>query len=315
MNRPAAALFASLALFGCDELNPADEGASGGEDELALFSVAPDVGACAAGALTPEYQARIVQRVNQIRLHHELPPVAISQGRAPAAQAAALVAVANAKLSHSPSPGAFCYSAEAAEASSESLLFLSAGNQVGNVRDPDRFLGDWLRDANVASLGHRRWLLDPFVAEVAFGFVQGEPKVDFPYSPVVGAALHVVDDQDTDLSWWPNDFVAYPFGLYPAGFVDRDWLFSFSVVADKSQRLGSANKVSFASATVEVKDESGAALAVSGVSGADDLIGLPNVLTWRADGVAHGELYTVRVGGVSVDGVARDFEYEFLLVP
>lgn len=55
MNRPAAALFASLALFGCDELNPADEGASGGEDELALFSVAPDVGACAAGALTPEY--------------------------------------------------------------------------------------------------------------------------------------------------------------------------------------------------------------------------------------------------------------------
>lgn len=315
MKRPTTALLVSLALLGCDELSPADEGTSGAEDEIALYSTPPDVGACAAGELTPEYQERIVRRVNQIRLLHELPPVAISQSQGPAAQAAALLAVANAELSHSPSPSAFCYSPEAAEASSESLLFLSAGNQVGNVRDPDRFLGDWLRDAEVASLGHRRWLLDPFVAEVAFGFVQGEPKVDFPYSPVVGAALHVVDDRDVDLSWWPSDFVAYPFGLYPAGFVDRDWLFSFSVVADKSQRLGSVSKVSFSAATVEVTTESDIALGVSGVSASYDLIGLPNVLTWRTDGVVNGERYTVHVGGVTVDGTVRDFEYEFLLVP
>lgn len=302
-------------LAGCEELGLKDEGSSSSGDDLAIFATAPDVGACAPGALTSEYQKRILGRVNQIRLHHELPTIRFAKAEAPAAQAAALVAVANAKLSHSPSPSAFCYSDAAAESSSESLLFLSAGNQVGNVRDPDRFLADWLRDSDVWSLGHRRWLLDPFVSEMAFGFVQGKPHVDFPYQPVVGAALHVVDDADVDLSGWPSDFVAYPYGIYPAGFVDDDWLLSFSVVADKSKRLGSVERVSFATTSVTVGEASGAVLAVHDVQGAYDLTGLPNVLTWRVDGLTAGVPYTVRVSGVEVDQAPRDYEYEFLLVP
>lgn len=302
-------------LAGCDDLGLEDEGSSSSADDLAIFASEPDVAGCVPGALTPEYQERILGRVNQIRLHHELPTIRFATAEAPATQAAALMAVANAELTHSPSPSAFCYSEAAAESSSESLLFLSAGNQVGNVRDPDRFLADWLRDTDVGNLGHRRWLLDPFVSEMAFGFVQGKPHVEFPYDPVVGAALHVVDDTDVDLGWWPSNFVAYPFGIYPAGFVDKDWLFSFSVVADKTKRLGSVDRVSFDTASVKVTDPSGASLPVHGTQGAYDLTGLPNVLTWRVDGLNDGVKYTVKVSSVEVDDEPRDFEYELLLVP
>lgn len=309
-------LSAAGALMGCSELDPTDSGASAPADDLEVFATAPDVAGCVPGALTPEYQQRIVRRVNQLRLLHELPPVAIRTAEQAPAQAAALVAVANATLSHGLLPSAFCYTSEAARSSAESLLFLSAGNQVGNVRDPDRFLADWLRDADIANLGHRRWLLDPFVNEVAFGFVQGEPLVPFPYKPVVGAVLHVVDESaEVDLTYWPSEMVAYPYGVYPSELFDKSWLSSFSVVADRSQRLGSVDRVSFASAKVVVSDATGAVLSVRDVSGAYDLTGLPNVLTWRTDGLSDGVAYKVKIENVEVDQASRDFEYGFTLVP
>lgn len=44
-------------------------------------------------------------------------------------------------------------------------------------------------------------------------------------------------------------------------------------------------------------------------------MGVPNVLTWRVNGLNDGATYTVRVTGVLVDESPRDFEYEFVLLP
>lgn len=301
---------------GCEQFENSDEDtSSSSSDDIVIWETEPNVGACASGSLTPQYQQRIVDRLNQIRLLHELPPVTVSTADPKPTQEAALLAVANAELTHGPAPNAFCYSPDAAQASAESLLFLTAGNQVGNIRDPDRFFVDWLLDVDVASLGHRRWLLDPFVSEVTFGLVQGTPHVDFPFKPVVGAALDVVGGPDVDLAWWPNDFVAYPYGLYPARFVDAGWLFSFSVIADHTKRLGSVDLVSFDAASVEITDETGSALSVHDIFGAYDLTGVPNVLSFRADGVELGVRYVVKVTGVTIDDQPRDYEYDFLLMP
>jgi hypothetical protein len=308
-------VFIAVLSMGCDPLDGGDEGSSSSADDIAIWSSEPDVGACVSGSLTPEYQQRIVGRLNQLRLLHELPLVTIGATDREATQEAALLAVANAELTHHPSTDAFCYSADAGQASADSLLFLTAGNQVGNIRDPDRFFVDWLLDVDVPSLGHRRWLLDPFLSEVTFGLVQGTPHVDFPYKPVVGAALDVVGGADVDLGWWPNDFVAYPYGLYPAEFVDDGWLFSFSVIADHTTRLGSVDKVSFEGASVEITDDAGGALGVRDIFGAYDLTGVPNALSFRVDGVKLGVSYDVKVAGVTVDGEPREYEYDFLLMP
>lgn len=319
MGRPRLAsvllLAALAAASGCEALDPGSDSAESAGTPVVVFATSPDVGACVPGTLSEAYQASIIARLNQIRLLHELPPVTLASAEVAPAQAAALAIVANAQLSHGLSSNAFCYSSEAARSSSESLLFMSAGNQVGDVGDPDRFLVDWLRDTDVGNLGHRRWLLDPFLAEVAFGFVKGDPRVSFPYSPVVGAALDVKDDREIDLGWWVNDFVAHPYGLFPSSFFDKSWLLSFSLVVDKTKRLGSVDRVSFDAASVTVTDPTGAALAVADVQGRYDLMGVPNVLTWRVDGLADGVRYQVQVAGVSVDGAPRDYEYELVLVP
>lgn len=308
-------LLSVIALFGCDELDPSDEGTASTANQTPLFATNPDVSTCTAGVLTDEYETSIVDRLNQIRLLHELPPVTIAEHELGPAQEAALVIVANATTSHGISSDAFCFTTEAARSSSESLLFLSAGNQVGNVHDPDRFLADWLRDAGIPSLGHRRWLIDPFLSEVAFGFVQGEPRVSFQFSPVVGAALDIDDENEIDLSWWVNDFVAYPYGVYPSSFFDKSWVLSFSVIADKTTRLGSVDRVGLDSASVTVADASGAALAVTDVASHYELMGVPNALTWRVSGLKDGDRYDVHVAGVTVDGESREYEYDFVLMP
>ena len=304
-----------VATWGCDALDQLSDPSESEKTHSPVFDTSPDVGACVPGTLTDAYEQGFVERLNQIRLLHQLPPVTLASAERASAQAAALAIVANAKVSHGLGSGAFCYTSEAARSSSESLLFMSAGNQVGDIGNPDRFLGDWLRDVDVGNLGHRRWLLDPFLAEVAFGLVQGEPRVSFPYSPVVGAALDVKDDREIDLSHWVNDFVAHPYGEYPSTFFDKSWLLSFSVVVDKTQRLGSVDRVAFESASVVLTDPSGAGLTVTDVQGRYDLMGLPNVLTWRVSGLEDGVKYDVRIAGVTVDGVPRDYEYELVLVP
>jgi hypothetical protein len=314
--RSSIRLLATLVLScGCEALDPSDESSAKTVDAPPLFATAPDVASCSPGSLSDAYQERIIERVNQIRLLHELPPVSIADAELGPTQEAALVIVANATLSHGIGSDSFCYTSEAARSSSESLLFMSAGNEVGNVADPDRFLVDWLRDIDIPSLGHRRWLLDPFVSEVAFGFVQGDPTVSFPYSPVAGAALDIQDLNDVDLSWWANDFVAYPFGVYPASFFEKDWALSFSLIADKTQRLASVDRVSLDAVAVTVTDPSGNALVVTDVQSHYDLIGVPNALTWRVAGLEDGARYVVRISGVTIDGVAKDYEYEFVLVP
>lgn len=313
MNR--AILLSVIALWGCDELDPSDEDSSNTANQTPLFADAPDVATCTPGTLTDEYEERIVDRLNQIRLLHELPPVTIAKDERAPTQEAALVIVANATTSHGISSDAFCYSGEAARSSSESLLFLSAGNEVGDVHNPDRFLADWLRDVEIPSLGHRRWLIDPFLSEVAFGFVQGEPRVTFPYSPAVGAALDIDDKKEIDLGWWVNDFVAYPYGVYPSSFFDKGWVLSFSVIADKATRLGSVDRVDLDAVTVTVTDASGAALVVTDLVSHYELMGVPNALTWRVDGLKDGNRYDVRIAGVMVDDAPRDYEYDFVLMP
>jgi uncharacterized protein YkwD len=302
-------------LTGCSSLDPSTDSSKSTGRQAPLFETPPDVASCTPGTLTQAYQQSIIDRLNQIRLLHQLPLVELAPDAAAPAQQAALAIVANAQITHALPPSAFCYTDDAAQSSSESLLLITAGNQVGDVHDPDRFLGDWLRDTGEPNLGHRRWMLDPFLAEVAFGFVQGKPQVSFPYEPVVGAVLDVVDQKEVDLGWSVTDFVAYPFGLYPAQLVDKSAVLSFSVIADKSTRLGSVDRVSFQNATVNVTDAEGSPLVVAGVQAHYELMGVPNALTWRVDGLTDGTRYSVSVEGVTIDDAPRDYEYEFLLMP
>lgn len=312
--------FTALLLSGCaNDSNPNADAPKGTDG---IFEIEPDVPNCEPGKLSMDYQKRFVRRFNQIRAQHELPPVAITESELEPTQEAALAIVANAQISHGTSPNSLCYTEEANRSSIESLLLVSAGNEVGDPQDPDRVLRAWLQDLTQQDLGHRRWMLDPFVVKVAYGFVMGEAQVEFQYSPVIGATLDVIDNVEPNIDGSP-DFVAYPYELYPSHLFAKEGDFSFSVIPDLSGRLVNAGKVSFVNASVTVQKD-GEPMTVTNqrfyethvmgdIAIGDKIIGVPNVLIWKVGGLEDNTRYTVTIADVLVEGESRDYEYTFTL--
>lgn len=321
--RTTSVLGLVLLSFGCDSgsANPNTNAPTGVEG---IFEEAPDVPNCVPGKLSMQYQKRFVRRLNQIRAQHQLPPVAITESELGPAQEAALAIVANARIGHGMPRNSICFTEEANRSSIESLLLISAGNEVGDPQDPDRVLRAWMQDIGEQDLGHRRWILDPFVNQVAYGFVMGEAQVEFEFSPVIGATLHVIDMVEPDVTGNAPDFVGFPQGLYPSTFVGKEGDLSFSVIPDKTGRLVNAGKVTFVDTTVEMKDGE-KSMTVSGERffeshpmgdisiGGNPVIGVPNVMLWRVEGLQDNVPYTVIVKDVMVEGELRDYEYEFTL--
>ena len=307
----------ALSAFGCDDLtgggsSDRPDGASGSGDEP-LFEVAPDTSTCEPGVLSSELKHHVLVSLNALRARHGLLPVRYEPGHDEAVQAAALLFVANARLSHDPSPSAHCYSEDARRGAAASNSILTAGSEVGDVTDPARYLGEWMIDRGVAGLGHRRLLLDPFLEHVAFGMVQGEPLVDdIPYRPVMGAALLVVNEEQPSLLLTDLELVAYPYEDYPAELFALDAALSFSVFASP---FGYApnREVSYERAAIEVR-AGGTALPVHSISASTTPEGLPNVVQWRVDGLEHGVRYDVSIDGVVVAGETRSYEYGFTVV-
>ena len=109
-------------------------------------------------------------------------------------------------------------------------------------------------------------------------------------------------------------YVAYPFEDYPARLFDTRALLSFGVVADPASRWANAD-VSFANATVTVRQRGGGTLAVSRVRSDNDGYGLPNNLQFFVSGLQANVIYDVAIERVSVGGVATNYSYWFRIVP
>lgn len=308
-------VLALLLVVGCD--NPFEkpghdrsDGSVGSAD--ALYDVEPDIPACDPGSLSPGFEARLLEYLNGVRDLHGLPRLRYDPDDDELVQAAALIFVANAQLSHSPYPEMLCYSEEGREGAEKSNILLSAGNQVGDVTDPARFIDEWMIDRGAAPVGHRRFLLDPFMEKVSFGMVVGEPQVDFPFHPVVGAALKVVGEEQPSLLLTDVELIAYPYQEYPAHLFAPDASLSFSVLAS---RFGYApnQEVDFDGATITVRD-GGTELPVHDVFATNSLQGLPNIVQWQVDGLEEGVTYDVAIDDVVVLGEPRSYEYTFTLV-
>jgi uncharacterized protein YkwD len=120
-----------------------------------------DPSRCSAGELDRDAAERAVRLVNLHRWLAGVGPVTAEPSWSGAAQECALVAHANAKLSHTPPPEWRCWTEGAALASSVSLIAnRSAPAAIGVfIEDP----------GNEATMVHRRWLLSEELAEIGIG--------------------------------------------------------------------------------------------------------------------------------------------------
>ncbi len=169
---------------------------------------------------------------------------------------------------------------------------------------------EWLTDANNVSaggLGHRRWLLDPFLQRVAFGMVAGRNGAAFSsgaalrFVPAVGGAART-----------RADFIAWPIGEYPRRYHADDALLSFTALPDRNRKFANRD-VDYAEVQVQISERGGRQLQVRNLSDDHEGFGVPNSLQFRVPRLQPDVIYDVTIRGVRFGGQSRDYRYWFRL--
>lgn len=121
---------------------------------------------CLPGTSSLASNAATLSALNYVRSLAGLAPVTLSPTLNANAQRAALIMSANGALSHNPSSSWKCYSQAGATAASRSNLALSYPS-IKSGQIIDLYMDD--PGASNKAVGHRRWVLNPFVTTMGTG--------------------------------------------------------------------------------------------------------------------------------------------------
>jgi hypothetical protein len=285
------------------------------ESPETIYVEPPDIARCDAGLLADAEKDSVLATVNRIRALHDLEPVTYAAEYDREMAESSLIIAANNEITHYPSRQSTCYSEEGARGAASSNLAWSYPTD-GSVRPllaPSATdVRNWLIDPDVPTLGHRRWLLNPFLHAIAYGRVDAPPEGGAADQYAHGAALKVSNGDITRPPASAPDFIAYPYGDYPLDLFQLGWYWSFSAVADATDYWAN-DEVDFSRASVRVRG-SGGDLQVHSLSTSDTAVGLPNLLQWQVDGVEMERSYQVVIDGVRVNGEGRRYTYSVRLV-
>lgn len=303
-------MLAALALAACAAKGPPPVGEAAPPAGFlaraaALYDRAPDIAACDPGQLTAAQQAGVLAEVNALRALHGLTPVTLDPAGNQGQMEAALYVARNSRLAHGLDPALPCYTPGAAQAA-------RTANLQGGVASPwlafptdAEILADFVTETRNAAgtIGHRRWLLDPFLKTIAYGRVTGA-LADGSFASA--AALQAMQPEPASADPANPRVIAYPFHDYPARFYAPGAAFSLQLNVDPASRYYS-RRVSFAEATVRVRPQGGGEPLVITDQRFDNFsTGLPNNLQFRPQGLVPGVTYEVEVFGVKVGEVKED---------
>lgn len=156
------------AFSGCSETPTDPLPAPGDSASLAsLYDERPNVDNCFEGRLKQAEREKVLAYVNAIRRLHGLEDVEYRAADDIQTAKASLIIAANSTLTHQPTASMRCYTQEGYDGSSTSNI----GFRSGETPSSESFIDMWLVDNGVASLGHRRWIIDPFLRHISFGRV------------------------------------------------------------------------------------------------------------------------------------------------
>lgn len=263
-----------------------------------IYAVTPDATTCQAGVLSEATRQNALSIINEIRRLHELDAVVYDYASDNLVMNASLMMLANNTLNHSPPTTWKCYSAAGAMGANTSNLA-----SIGAYSLPEDDFILWLTDRSNLSgsiVGHRRWLLDPFLGQMAFGRAGNM------------AAIRVIYDTVTTPKSTAT-FVAYPFHDYPVKYYAQGTVLSFSVIADSNNKAASA-RVDFSAAQISVAQRGGSVVGISNVNYDNAGYGLANNLQFSAGTLAYNMVYDVTISNVLVSGQARSYSYWFRVV-
>lgn len=277
-----------------------------------MFSEQPDILNCRAGRLNDAQVQLALDTLNAIRVLHELAPVTLNHLTEQESNQAALMVAANGKLDHNPPASWRCFSTTGAMAMAKSLL--SGGVTAPNIafHTPAQDIIAWLTDHTALtsdSIGHRRWLLDPFIGQISYGRVSGKTvgrKVS------IGSALAFNSTNVKPVTG--PELIAYPFHDYPSRFFSNNALLSLSLLIDKERKPGNSS-VDFSQVRIHVTNERGESVRTRKIRFDNQYFGLPNNLQFELDDIQHGVRYDIQVDAVKVRGLEKSYRYWFRIVP
>ncbi|WP_267894704.1 CAP domain-containing protein [Nocardioides sediminis] len=125
-----------------------------------------DTDRCRPGRLADTSTRRQLQAINFARRMTGLQKVVLDKGTVRHAQAAALIMTAEHAVSHYPPRDWPCWTRRGYEAAAQSNLYEGTSRQ-SNSDKIEAYLDDW--GGNNHRVGHRRWLLYPYLAAVGIG--------------------------------------------------------------------------------------------------------------------------------------------------
>lgn len=273
-----------------------------------MYDVQPDATACTSGTLKDSVKATFLAQLNTIRALHNLPAVAYSNEEDSQEQDTSLMMAVAKQLSHTPATTWPCYSSSGAAGAGSSNLVGGWGTGLP-FNSEDDYLGLWLTENGSADIGHRRWILSPFLGKTSYGRVA---VVLADGSRASAASMRVFNFHTSPAvpSGIPP-FVAYPYGDYPQRYFGLGNYLSFTAISSTSSSWAN-QAVSFASATITVTGPAGA-MTVTDVSTDNQGYGVPNSIQWRVTGLQAGTTYTVKISGVS-GAPQTSYTYTFRVV-
>ena len=266
-----------------------------------------DVDGCAAGTTSQPFRDSILQRVNWYRKMAGLAAVTEDPALTATAQRKALIMLAQAALSHTPSADWACFTE--IDYPGENIGLGGAG-----VRGVDWYMQD--SGDNNLKVGHRQQILSPFVTQIGTGNV-----FDSDRPSRAANAMHLFYDWHLAPDVREvRGFVAWP----PPGYVPPEtvwgrWSFARQRIATEVTRSGN---ITYTRLFLSGPDFSEAAVAMSDDYGPvpTRIIHRDDGLVWAVDGDTDSArlaeprggdyCYTVKVSGVQVDS-ATQASYEY----
>ena len=283
LHRPLGLLCSLVAVLGMSATPaaiaaPADRGSAlaafGAEqqDEKAAAGWTGSVNGCVVGTESQESLSATLRAVNRLRDFAGLAPVTFDAELSRKALAAALMMRAANALDHHPGVGWPCYSSDGADAAGHSNLYLGRSGAAAIV--------GYVQDEGVASLGHRRWVLDPGATVFGSGST-GMSNALYVISPAAPATV-------------PGDrTVAWP----PSGWVPWEW-----IAPDWSLTVNPPGQtVAFQNPQVTMTVD-GTPVAVQGLQDMGSGFGSGQTLKWQP-ALTEGLRGADHVIGVTVTGV------------
>ena len=265
------------------------------------------VNSCVGGATDQEFRDSLLQRLNWFRRMAGLDVVAERRTFTREAQFAALIMAAKGEFSHYPPASWPCYTTQGGSGASRSNLHLRWTPGVSTDHEGVAALDQYMLDAGDRNtgVGHRRWMLSPFLGDVGFGKAYGD-QAQTDALHATGNLRRIASDsrEAGDVIAWP------PPGYVPAATVWKRW--SFTV-------LGRAD---FSTASVTVVGEGGP-LAITVVHRDDRNSRPPGrspAIVWELEGIGPYEsmreptdgdqCYVVTVSDVKLNTIVKDpYEY------